>query len=205
VVESLRSDEPFNRGQRKTQRGEMMCSRSFVAHRAKFGPRRVTWRHHGGSGNFFGLDVEEMGPRAQIAAALTVLAPVALGAIFVLSFAPQVFWLVFVFGWMVFPSFGLLIRGLTALPATPSGDRAELASASDKERELLQALRRYGELTPARAAMETSLSVADADQMLEDLAAGGHLEVRTRGVGLSYALWSSPTTSEVRRRMESTE
>jgi hypothetical protein len=171
----------------------MMCGRSSVAHEPRFGPHRETRRHHGGSGNFFGLDVEEMGPRAQIAAALTVLAPVALGAIFVLSFAPQIFWLVFVFGWMVFPSFGLLVRGLTALPATPSGDRSKLASASDKERELLQALRKYGELTPPRAAMETSLSVAEADQMLEDLAAGGHLEVRTRGVGLSYALWSSPT------------
>ena len=171
----------------------MMCGRSSVAHRPKFGPHRETRRHHIGSGSFFGLDAEHMGPRAQIAAALTVLAPVALGVTLVLSFAPQVFWLVFVFGWMVFPSFGLLVRGLAGLSATPLERRTEPASAGSRERELLEALREHGELTPARAAMETSLSVAEADRMLEALAAGGHLEVRTRGVGLSYALWTAPT------------
>lgn len=51
------------------------------------------------------------------------------------------------------------------------------------------ALREHGELTPARAAMETSLTVAEADGMLKELAEGGHLEVRVRGGGLFYALW----------------
>ncbi len=176
----------------------MMCSRSSAAHWAKFGPRRETRRHHGGAGTFFGLDVENMSPLAQSAAALTVLAPVALGTILVLSFAPQVFWLVFVFGWMVFPSFGLLVRGLAGLSATSPERRTQPASAGGGERELLEALGEHGELTPARAAMETSLSVAEADRMLHDLAAAGHLEVRTRGVGLSYALWTSPTTPEAR-------
>ena len=68
-----------------------MCGRSSAAHRPNFGARRETRRHHHGSGNFFGLDVESMSPRAQISAASAVLAPVALGAIIVLSFAPQVF------------------------------------------------------------------------------------------------------------------
>ncbi len=122
----------------------------------------------------------------------------ALGAILVLSFAPQVFWLVFVFGWMVFPSVGLLVRGLAGLSATALEHRIEPASAGSRERELLEALREHGELTPARVAMETSLSVAEADQMLKDLAAAGHLEVRTRGVGLTYALWASPTAPEGR-------
>jgi hypothetical protein len=31
--------------------------------------------------------------------------------------------------------------------------------------------------------------VAEADRMLEELAAGGHLEVRARSGGLFYALW----------------
>ena len=176
----------------------MMCGKSSAAHRPRFGVHRETRRQHHGSGNFFGLDVENMSPRAQISAALTVLAPVALGAILVMSFAPQVFWLVFVFGWMVFPSFGLLVRGLAGMSATPPERRIERTTAGSRERELLEALREHGELTPARAAMETSLSVAEADQMLKDLAAGGHLEVRTRGVALSYALWTSPTAPEGR-------
>jgi hypothetical protein len=170
----------------------MICARSSVAHKSKFGSPRETRRHYRGSDGFFGLDVENMSPPAQITAALTVLVPVALGAILVLSFVPQMFWLVFVFGWMVFPSFGLLVRGLAGLSATALEHRIEPASAGSRERELLEALREHGELTPARAAMETSLSVAEADQMLKDLAAGGHLEVRTRGVELSYALWTAP-------------
>jgi hypothetical protein len=186
----------------------MMCGRSSIAHRSKFGSRRETRRPREESDNFFGLDVENMSPRAQIAAALTVLAPVALGVILVLSFVPQVFWLVFVFGWMVFPSFGLLVRGLAGLPATPPERRAGRAPAGSRERELLEALREHGEITPARAAMETTLSVAEADKMLEDLAASGHLEVRTRGVGLSYALWTAPVgrdleaSAEARNRQE---
>ena len=170
----------------------MICGKSSAAHGPHLGAHRETSRHHHRSGNFFGLDVENMSPRAQISAASAVLAPVALGAILVLSFAQQVFWLVFVFGWMVFPSFGLLVRGLAGLSATPPERTMELASAGSRERELLEALREHGELTPTRAAMETSLSVAEADQMLKDLAAGGHLEVRTRGVGLTYALWTAP-------------
>ena len=177
----------------------MMCGKSSAAHRPRFGAHREIHRHHHhGSGNFFGLDVENMSPRAQISAASAVLAPVALGATLVLSFAPQMFWLVFVFGWMVFPSFGLLVRGLAGLSATPPERRIGRPSAGSRERELLEALREHGELTPARAAMETSLSVAEADQMLKDLAAGGHLEVRTRGVGLTYALWTSPMAPEGR-------
>ena len=58
-----------------------------------------------------------------------------------------------------------------------------------RERELLEALARHGELTPARAALETTLSVAEADRMLSELAKGGHIEVRAREGRLGYALW----------------
>jgi hypothetical protein len=37
--------------------------------------------------------------------------------------------------------------------------------------------------------METSLTVAEADEMLKELAEGGHLDVRVRGGGIFYALW----------------
>jgi DNA-binding IclR family transcriptional regulator len=58
-----------------------------------------------------------------------------------------------------------------------------------KERELLEALARHGEITPARAALETTLSVSEADRMLSELAKNGHIEVRAREGRLGYALW----------------
>ncbi len=62
-----------------------------------------------------------------------------------------------------------------------------------KEQELLEALGRSpsGELTAAGVALETSLSVEEADRMLSRLAAKGHLRVRARetGGGLFYSFW----------------
>ncbi len=149
-------------------------------------PDRDRQRHHG-SADFFGLDVAAMSPRAQVTASLATLIPVAVGAVLVFTLLPQLWWLIFVFGWMIFPAFGLLVRGIAGL--SEGEGRTELPAANSKERELLDALRERGELTPAEAAMETSLSVAEADRMLRELAEGGHLEVRVRGGGLFYALW----------------
>jgi hypothetical protein len=140
--------------------------------------------------DFFGLDVERLSPRAQVAASLAVLIPVALAAVLVITLVSHLWWLIFVFGWMIFPAFGLLVRGIAGL----SEDRPQLPATNSKERELLEALRREGELTPARAAMETSLTVAEADRMLKELAEGGHLAVRVRGGGLFYALWEPEST-----------
>jgi hypothetical protein len=137
------------------------------------------------SGDFFGLDVDKMSPRAQVMTGLAVLVPAALGAAFVLYFIPWLWWLIFVFGWSIFPAFGLLVRGIAGL----SDDSAGPPAANARERELLEALQRRGELTPAQAAMETSLTVNEADKMLEELAAKGHLDVRVRGGGLFYGLW----------------
>ena len=68
------------------------------------------------------------------------------------------------------------------LPALPSGEIA-------KERELLLALERHGEITAARAALETSLGVAAAEEMLSELANDGHVRVAAREGTLAYALW----------------
>ncbi len=132
-----------------------------------------------------GVDVDNLSPRAQVTASLVVLIPVAVGAVLVFTLVPWLWWLIFVFGWTIFPAFGLLVRGVAGL----SEGKTELPSASGKERELLGALRDHGELTPAQAAMETSLTVEEADGMLQRLAAGGHLQVRVRGGGLFYSLW----------------
>jgi hypothetical protein len=136
---------------------------------------------------FFGLDIDRMSPRAQVTTSLAVLVPVAVGLVLVLSLVPSLWWLVFVFGWMIFPAFGLLVRGIAGL----SEGKTELPSASGKERELLGALRDHGELTPAQVAMDTSLTVQEADEMLQRLAEGGHLQVRVRGGGLFYSLWEA--------------
>ena len=146
-------------------------------------PRRGEVRS--GDDDFFGLDIERMSPKAQLTTSLAVLIPVAVGAILVFTLVPWLWWLIFVFGWMIFPAFGLLVRGVAGL----SEGRTELPAGNSKERELLEALREHGELTPAQAAMETSLSVTEADRMLKELTEGGHLDVRVRGGGLFYSLW----------------
>ena len=143
--------------------------------------------------DFFGLDVERMSPRAQLTTALAVLIPVAVAGVAVLTLFSGFWWLIFVFGWMIFPAFGLLVRGIAGL----SEGKTELPPGN--ERELLEALREHGELTPAQAAMETSLSVTEADRMLKELAEGGHLDVRVRGGGLFYSLWEREDGEEAGR------
>ena len=153
--------------------------------------------HHGrwDSDDFFGLDVEKMSPKAQAVTGVVTGGLILLAAALLIAFT-HFWWLIFIFGWAVFPAFGVFTRGVAGLVDT----RSEPPVANARERELLEALQRRGELTPAQAAMETSLTVNEADEMLKDLAAKGHLDVRVRGGGLFYGLWE--TNSEaVRRRL----
>jgi hypothetical protein len=180
-----RSSEVEVRVSNTIEGGAMMCGRSYAARGAAVGVARKGQTRHGGRREFLGLDVEKIGPRAQVVAALSVLAPVVLSGIFLVAFVPGLWWIFTTYGWVAFPAFGLMVRGLAGLAEAGP----EEIPAEAKERELLRALREHGELTPARAAMETSLSVAEADGMLKGLAEAGHLEVRVRGGGLYYALW----------------
>jgi len=135
----------------------------------------------------FGLDADGMSPVAQVAAALAVLVPVALSGLFFAYVG--VWWVVTTYGWVAFPAFGLLVRGAAGLGAARQTARA---SGADLEKRLLRALEEHGELTPARAAVEISAPIAEADRMLRELAEAGHLEVRVRGGGLFYSLWEVP-------------
>lgn len=75
-----------------------------------------------------------------------------------------------------------------AVPKIAQG-REALPAPKNREKELLSAIRENGgSITPAEAAMETSLTVREADQMLSELAGGGHLAVESRGGSLFYAL-----------------
>ncbi len=125
-------------------------------------------------------------PKAQILASLAVLVPVALSGLALVALAPGSWWIFTTYFWVSFPAFRLLTRGVAGLS---NPDMSSVGGG--KERELLRALHEYGELTPARAAMETSLTVAEADEMLKGLAEGGHLKVRARGGALYYALWET--------------
>ena len=153
--------------------------------------------HHGrwDSDDFFGLDVEKMSPKAQAVTGVVTGGLILLAAALLIAFT-QFWWLIFFFGWAVFPAFGIFARGVAGLVDT----RSEPPAANARERELLEALQSSGELTPAQAAMETSLTVNEADQMLKDLAAKGHLDVRVRGGGLFYGLWETDSEA-VRRRL----
>jgi hypothetical protein len=156
--------------------------------------RRRGHHHRWDSEEFFGLDVEKMSPRAQAVTGVVTGGLILLAAALLIAFT-QFWWLIFIFGWAVFPAFGVFARGVAGLVDT----RSEPPAANAKERELLKALQSSGELTPAQAAMETSLTVSEADEMLKDLAAKGHLDVRVRGGGLFYGLWETDSAAEKRR------
>ena len=134
-----------------------------------------------------GVDVEAMNPRARVVTSLAVLIPVAVATVSVLFVFTSFWWLIFFFGWAIFPAFGLLLRGIAGL--SEGEGRGEITGGNSKERELLGVLREHEEVSPTQAAMETSLTVEEADDMLKELAAKGHLEVRVRGGGIFYGLW----------------
>ena len=137
-----------------------------------------------------------MSPRVRVATALTMLAPVIVSGILLVVLAPGLWWVFTTYGWVAFPAFGMLVRGVADLPE----GRAATPARRSTESELLGALRQWGELTPTQAAMETSLSVVEADEMLRELAEGGHLEVRVRGGAIFYALWARPAALEAEDR-----
>ena len=156
--------------------------------------RRRGHHHRWDSDDFFGLEVEKMSPKAQAVTGVVTGGLILLAAALLIAFT-NLWWLIFIFGWAVFPAFGVFARGIAGLVDT----RSELPATNARERELLVALQSRGELTPAQAAMETSLTVNEADEMLKDLATKGHLDVRVRGGGLFYGLWETDSEAGSRR------
>jgi hypothetical protein len=86
---------------------------------------------------FLGRDVEKMSPGARISAALSVLVPVGLSGVFLVAFAPSLWWIFTTYFWVAFPAFGLLTSGITGL----SEGEPVLVSEEERERELLEAIR----------------------------------------------------------------
>jgi hypothetical protein len=157
-----------------------MCSGSYVGR----GMRHGVWRH--GSGReFLGRGMGTMSPGARISAALSVLLPVGLSGMFLVAFVPSLWWIFTTYFWVAFPAFGLLMSGIAAL----GEGRPVRVSEEERERELLEAIRESGEISAAAAAASTSLTVAEADRRLRELAENGHIEVMARGGAIFYALW----------------
>ena len=168
-----------------------MCGRSYVGR----GMRHGMWPHAGGR-EFMGRDVEKMSPGARILAALSVLLPVGLSGVFLVAFVPSLWWIFTTYFWVAFPAFGLLMSGI----ATLGEGRPVRVSEEERERQLLGAIRESGEISAAAAAARTSLTVAEADRRLSELAEHGHIEVRVRGGAVFYALWGNEW--ETARRIE---
>ena len=127
------------------------------------------------------------GPRGGYAPAFPV---VGLAVVIFFVVAASDFFPFILFWWLIpfflVPAIVFSARGLAGLV---EGRSRRPLDDELKEKELLRALARHGEITAARAALETSLSVAEADQMLSELAKDGHVEVRAREGRLGYALW----------------
>jgi hypothetical protein len=86
----------------------------------------------------------------------------------------------------MFPASVLLALGLSRLAQQR---RKAISPKVSKERELLSAIQdNSGSITPAEAAMQTSLTVGEADEMLSELASGGHLRVESSEGTLFYRL-----------------
>jgi len=141
----------------------------------------------GRHGDFFGLDAEKMSPGGRILTALAVLVPVALSGVFLVVFVPQLWWVFTTYFWVAFPALGML----TSSASSPGSERPLRVSEAERERGLLEAIRDGGEVSAASAAARTSLTVAEADRRLRELAENGHIEVRARGGAVLYALWGT--------------
>ena len=113
-----------------------------------------------------------------------------------MAFALGLRWIFTTYFWVAFPAFGLLTSGIAALDE----GRPVRVSEEEQERELLEAIRESGEISAAAAAARTSLTVAEADRKLRELAENGHIEVRARGGAVFYALWGNAW--ETGRRIE---
>jgi len=94
------------------------------------------------------------------------------------------------------PRFGARVAGSLGERPTRQGVGQAVVLSRDrsivervKEKKLLRALGRRGKLTAVEAALESELSVEEANRMLFDLVAKGHLQLIVEHGRLYYAFW----------------
>jgi ATP/maltotriose-dependent transcriptional regulator MalT len=96
----------------------------------------------------------------------------------------------------------VLLRQINRAIATHEQYRRVVPGAREKEKELLRALEERGEITPATAAMRTSLTVEEASKMLDKLAAKGHMRVLNQNGVLEYTLFRKDRPEEQEPSLE---
>jgi len=96
--------------------------------------------------------------------------------------------------WWIVPVLGALVPMALALLDRTAPKRRGADDKKSKEHELLNALNERGEITPATAAMHTSLTVDEASKMLNELVGKGHLTLQAEDGVMAYALneWDRP-------------
>ena len=82
----------------------------------------------------------------------------------------------------------LLLRQLNHTITAHEASRRHAPGTREKEKELLEVLKEGGEITPATAAMRTSLTVDEASKVLEELERKGHLEMQMKEGIVAYFL-----------------
>lgn len=91
--------------------------------------------------------------------------------------------------WLALRGAGGVWQSWESRPPVPRRSASKRGGAAKNlEQELLEVIERHGEITPARGALETSLTVEEAERKLSELTEKGHLEVRVEGGKLLYAL-----------------
>jgi ATP/maltotriose-dependent transcriptional regulator MalT len=96
----------------------------------------------------------------------------------------------------------VLMRQINRAIATHEQYRRAVPGAREKEKELLRALEERGEITPATAAMRTSLTVEEASKMLDKLAARGHMRVLNQDGVLAYTLFREDQPKDQQSSLE---
>ena len=81
-----------------------------------------------------GKDLERMSPKRQAVSGVVTGGVILLAAAFLILFT-DLWWLIFVFGWMVFPALGTFARGIANLVESHQEDRMQQNS---REQELLE-------------------------------------------------------------------
>ena len=90
--------------------------------------------------------------------------------------------------WWIVPVLGAIVPIALAVLDGPDPKLRGTDDKKSKERELLNALAERGEITPATAAMHTSLTVDEASKMLDGLVGKGHLKFQVEDGIMAYAL-----------------
>lgn len=142
----------------------------------------------------FKLENQQSGPASDVAFGVVFFLG---GAYMILAFSS--FW-IFLIGFVcVILGAAMALGGLSesrigdSLHA--SGKPIKHLSNPDKENELLRALQsKEGGASPTEAALETSLSVREADDVLSELASRGYLAVESHEGALFYSIPKRPAS-----------